>query len=59
VKPFIANPRASGQSYLFAPHFPVTMKQLNQCIEDRISDHPPMTVDLPLTEPLSLNTGAY
>jgi hypothetical protein len=25
---------------------------LNDSVEDRISDHPPMTVDLPLTEPV-------
>ncbi len=51
VKPFIDNPRSAGQSYRFAPHFPVTMRELNESVEDRISDHPPMTVDLPLTEP--------
>ena len=27
------------------------MRELNESVEDRISDHPPMTVDLPLTEP--------
>jgi hypothetical protein len=26
------------------------MRELNDSVEDRISDHPPMTVDLPLTE---------
>lgn len=40
-----------GQSYRFAPHFPVTMRELNESVPDRISDHPPITVDLPLTEP--------
>ena len=52
IKPFIQNPRAPGQSYRFAPHFPITMNELNQSVDDRISDHPPITVDLPLTEPL-------
>ncbi len=56
VKPFIHDPRASGQSYRFAPHFPVTMNGLNKAVEDRISDHPPMTVDLPLAEPPPLKT---
>jgi endonuclease/exonuclease/phosphatase family metal-dependent hydrolase len=51
VKPFIQDPRRKGQSYLFAPHFAVTMRELNDSVEDRISDHPPMTVDLPLREP--------
>jgi hypothetical protein len=54
VKPFIDDPRRPGQSYRFAPHFPVTMRELNDSVEDRISDHPPMTVDLPLTEPTKL-----
>jgi endonuclease/exonuclease/phosphatase family metal-dependent hydrolase len=51
VKPFIEDPRHKGQAYLFAPHFPHTMRELNESIEGRISDHPPMTVDLPLREP--------
>jgi len=54
VKPFIEDPRRTEQSYRFAPHFPITMRELNDSVEDRISDHPPMTVDLPLTEPTKL-----
>ncbi|MGA6983656.1 MAG: endonuclease/exonuclease/phosphatase family protein [Candidatus Sulfotelmatobacter sp.] len=54
VKPFIENPRNPGQSYQFAPHFPITMRELNNSVEERISDHPPMTVDLPLAEPSHL-----
>jgi hypothetical protein len=48
VKPFVENPRGAGQSYFLAPHFAVTMRELNESVNDRISDHPPMTVDLPL-----------
>jgi endonuclease/exonuclease/phosphatase family metal-dependent hydrolase len=55
VKPFIDNPRVTEQSYIFAPHFSITMRELNDSVEDRISDHPPMTVDLPLTEPTKLS----
>ncbi len=51
VKPFIRDPRVEDQSYRFAPHFPVTMRDLNESVAGRISDHPPMTVDLPLAEP--------
>jgi endonuclease/exonuclease/phosphatase family metal-dependent hydrolase len=51
VKPFIDNPRNSEQTYRFAPHFPITMRELNESVDQRISDHPPMTVDLPLAEP--------
>jgi hypothetical protein len=54
VKPFIRDSRAEGQPYLFAPHFAETMRELNESVEDRISDHPPMTVDLPLREPPAL-----
>jgi endonuclease/exonuclease/phosphatase family metal-dependent hydrolase len=51
VKPFINDPRREGQSYQFAPHFAVTMRELNESVAGRISDHPPLTVDLPLYEP--------
>jgi endonuclease/exonuclease/phosphatase family metal-dependent hydrolase len=51
VKPFIEDPRGNGQAYLFAPQFGRTMRELNESVDDRISDHPPMTVDLPLHEP--------
>ena len=36
---------------LFAPHMGRTLKNLNNSIEDRISDHSPVVVDLPLGEP--------
>ncbi len=38
------------QSYEFAPHFGRTLKLLNYSLKDRISDHSPMIVDLPLTQ---------
>ena len=50
VKPFVQDPRLKNQNYFFAPHFPQTMRELNESVEDRISDHPPMTVDLSLRE---------
>ncbi len=40
--------------YRFAPHFGRTFSEVNEVVPDRISDHRPMTVDLPLNEP-SLN----
>ncbi len=51
VKPFIQDPRHKGQSFFFAPNFPETMRALNESVPERISDHAPMTVDLPLSEP--------
>lgn len=51
VKPFVGSPRAEGMSYQFAPHFPSTMRALNNVVPDGVSDHAPLTVDLPLSEP--------
>lgn len=55
VKPFTTDPRGSRQPLKFAPTYPTTMQELNNAEPDRISDHPPITVDLPLTEPPSQN----
>ena len=51
VKPFTTDPRRSAQPYKFAPTYPTTMQELNYPSAGRISDHPPITVDLPLTYP--------
>jgi endonuclease/exonuclease/phosphatase family metal-dependent hydrolase len=40
-----------GQPHVFAPHFGRTLKSLNEAVAGRISDHAPITVDLPLGEP--------
>ena len=49
--PALTDPEAKNQPFLFAPHFGRTLKILNESIEDRISDHAPLMVDLPLAEP--------
>jgi hypothetical protein len=51
VKPLITHPRRSAQSFRLAPHNPETMKELSRLISDGVSDHAPLTVDLPLQEP--------
>ena len=52
VKPFaLKNPRDKKQSYRFAPHFGQTLININELLENRISDHRPLIVDLPLGEP--------
>jgi endonuclease/exonuclease/phosphatase family metal-dependent hydrolase len=51
VKPFTTNPRALRQPLKFAPTYPTTMQELNAAQANGISDHPPITTDLPLTEP--------
>jgi endonuclease/exonuclease/phosphatase family metal-dependent hydrolase len=40
-----------AQPHRFAPHFGRTLKSLNNALTDRISDHSPVMVDLPLAEP--------
>jgi endonuclease/exonuclease/phosphatase family metal-dependent hydrolase len=49
--PTLKSPYDENQPYVFAPHFGRTLKELNHSIEDRISDHDPLVVDLPLNEP--------
>lgn len=52
VKPFsLTEPYAREQSHRFAPHFGRTLKELNDAVKDRISNHAPIMVDLPLGEP--------
>jgi endonuclease/exonuclease/phosphatase family metal-dependent hydrolase len=49
--PGLTDPDKKDQPHLFAPHFGRTLKPLNYSIEERISDHSPILVDLPLQEP--------
>lgn len=51
IKDNLDSPRDLNGSYLFAPHFPRTMVDLNNAPPEPISDHSPMTVDLPFQEP--------
>ena len=51
VKSNLESPRDLKGSYLFAPHYARTMVDLNNCLPEPISDHSPMTVDLPFHEP--------
>lgn len=55
VKPAnLTNPNDRNQSYRFAPHFGRTLADINEAIEDGISDHRPLIVDLPLAEPFKV-----
>jgi hypothetical protein len=49
--PGLTDPYAREQPHRFAPHFGRTLKSLNDALKDRISDHSPTIVDLPLGEP--------
>jgi endonuclease/exonuclease/phosphatase family metal-dependent hydrolase len=51
VKDNIEAPRDLSGPFLFAPHFARTLGDLNNCLPEPISDHSPMTVDLPFQEP--------
>jgi endonuclease/exonuclease/phosphatase family metal-dependent hydrolase len=51
VKSFTDRSRRAGMSHEFAPHFPITMRELNNSVPDGISDHAPISVDLPLENP--------
>lgn len=46
--PRLTDPDDRDQSYVFAPQFGRTLKSLNYALKDRISDHNPIIVDLPL-----------
>ncbi|MCP9495372.1 MAG: hypothetical protein MSG64_13075 [Pyrinomonadaceae bacterium MAG19_C2-C3] len=47
----MTNPTDCDAPYRFAPHFGRTLTDLNDIVEERISDHRPLLVDLPLDEP--------
>jgi len=51
VKGLANDSRKPGGKYQFAPHFAWTLLELNNAPEESLSDHVPITVDLPLTEP--------
>ncbi len=51
VKSDLDKPRDPNGPFLFAPHFARTLGDLNNCPPEPISDHSPMTVDLPFHEP--------
>jgi endonuclease/exonuclease/phosphatase family metal-dependent hydrolase len=49
--PALSEPYEKHGPHRFAPHFGRTLKSLNNALPDRISDHSPVMVDLPLNEP--------
>lgn len=54
VKPLqLSDVNDREQPFVFAPQFGRTLKALNHSLKDRISDHNPLIVDLPLTTELS------
>jgi endonuclease/exonuclease/phosphatase family metal-dependent hydrolase len=51
VKGLATDSRKPGGKYQFAPFFAWTLLELNNAPDESLSDHAPITVDLPLTEP--------
>lgn len=51
VKGYATDSSKPGGSYKFAPHFARTLQEMNNAPDDSLSDHFPITVDLPLNEP--------
>ncbi|HJT26384.1 MAG TPA: endonuclease/exonuclease/phosphatase family protein [Pyrinomonadaceae bacterium] len=49
--PSLTEPYSKEAPHKFAPHFGRTLKLLNEAIKERISDHAPIMVDLPVAEP--------
>lgn len=49
--PAITEPYEKGAPHRFSPHFGRTLKSLNNAVQDGISDHSPIMLDLPLNEP--------
>jgi endonuclease/exonuclease/phosphatase family metal-dependent hydrolase len=51
VKGYATDSEKSGGSYKFAPHFAQTLQELNEAPDKPLSDHSPITVDIPLADP--------
>ncbi len=51
VKAYLKKPRDDGGSYRFAPQFARTMESVNYALDTRLSDHNPISVDLPFGRP--------
>jgi hypothetical protein len=51
VKAYLKDSRNDSGTYRFAPHFARTMGSVNYALANRLSDHDPISVDLPFAEP--------
>lgn len=57
VKAYATDPRDDKQPYRFAPHFARTLGSINYALQTRLSDHDPISVDLPFAEPVPSNAN--
>ena len=51
VKAYAEDPRDENGPYRFAPHFARTLSAVDYAFAERLSDHSPISVDLPFNEP--------
>ncbi|QNI31147.1 endonuclease/exonuclease/phosphatase family protein [Alloacidobacterium dinghuense] len=51
VKGYLKEDSAAADSYRFAPGFARTMNEANQALNEPLSDHAAISVDLPITQP--------
>jgi hypothetical protein len=51
VKAYVRNDSKKADTYRFAPAFARSMNEVNEALEDPLSDHAPISVDLPLAQP--------
>jgi endonuclease/exonuclease/phosphatase family metal-dependent hydrolase len=51
VKGYATDSGKPGGSYKFAPHFARTLEEVTDAPDEPLSDHFPITIDIPLTEP--------
>ena len=51
LKGYAADSSNPGGIYKFSPHFARTLQEVNNAPDHSLSDHFPITVDIPLTEP--------
>ena len=51
VKAYLKDARDDSGTYRFAPHFARTLASVNYALANRLSDHDPISVDLPFGEP--------
>jgi hypothetical protein len=58
IKPPLTEPRSTSAAIQLAPFFGRTLRETNTALGKRTSDHCPITLDLPLTPPVTSNTSA-
>jgi endonuclease/exonuclease/phosphatase family metal-dependent hydrolase len=51
VKGYATDSSKPGGSYKFAPHFARTLQEVSNAPDNSLSDHFPITIDIPLNEP--------